>query len=91
MTTHRTLTAADLPAATREAVAWLVEIEGTRLDPPMLIEGATVVPDIWNVGSVDVDIVLSVWPHNPRPHTMHGLVLKPDTPIIVTADRDDPA
>jgi hypothetical protein len=54
----------------RSATVLLAGVDGTAIDPPMLIEGINSIPDDNPVGT---GIFLSVWPENRRPHIMHGV------------------
>lgn len=56
-------------------IIYLAGFEGTKFDPPMLIEGVAPSNDPLLSGLVD----LSVWSARPRQHVMAGLIVNPDT------------
>lgn len=84
-TRPRTVAAGDLlaafPALRKEANLALAGVEGTRIDPPMLIEGVDEV-----AYTVDPDspyVHLSVWSARHRAHTMHGFGFDHATPLDI--------
>lgn len=80
--------AAELPIVTRQHPCWLVSAEGTTFNPPMLIEGADLTDNLYVTG--DQWVGLSVWPAQPRPHRMYGLILDLDTRVNITITRPEP-
>jgi hypothetical protein len=61
---------------------WIVGVDGTTFNPPMLVEGVDASRDPDLEGWVD----LSVWTKNHRVHQMTGLIVDPDATIFVTFD-----
>lgn len=63
---------------------WLASIDGTALNPPMLVEGVDRLPE----EDLITGIFLSVWPKLTRQHTMHGILVDDDA--ILTFTFHDP-
>lgn len=70
-----------------DAPFWLASIDGTALNPPMLVEGVNAYDD----GVIVDSILLSVWPapERRRQHVMHGILVDPQA--LLTFTFHDPA
>lgn len=64
---------------------WLVGVDQTRFEPPMLIEGVTEARDPLLEGWID----LSVWTKGHRIHQMTGIIVDPKTPITITFNPEE--
>ena len=65
---------------------WVASIDGTEINPPMLVEGVNGLPEDLEIGT---GIMLSVWPKRRRQHVMHGLIVDPQA--LLTFTFHDPA
>lgn len=67
---------------------WLTEVDGTALNPPMLVEGVDLMSLIEGASP---SILLSVWPADRRSHVMHGILVDADAKLTFTFHRPEPA
>lgn len=70
-----------------DAPYWLASVDGTALNPPMLVEGVNAI----STEFVGDGIFLSLWPAKRRAHVMHGLLVDPQAMLTFTFHAPDPA